>query len=194
MTEFAFTNVGHGRLHKGKVTVTDHSSLGLPVGALQALADTVWALAAQYPPRHARRVTVTVQDSLTGDLAGSDGATLPDTGEIKLARNIWGRGSESDPGWFMPVADRVPYWLYVIAHEYGHLATQFTNDEWLTWIRTLPHFSEYGQTQTAEGVAEAFAQYELTGGITRQIAAHAMARTDHWEKPTVDIRTFARGA
>ena len=74
-------------------------------------------------------------------------------------------------------------WRYTLAHEFGHAITPWNRMRSITreWSAVGFYFSHYGQSDPAEGFAEAFAEFYLSEGKTINPAARAYAVDFGWE-------------
>jgi hypothetical protein len=134
--------------------------------------------------------------ALTGDADTVGLVYLDDPMALHLGEKAIAYGQASDIT--MP-ASQQDYGAYVVAHEYGHswhfsqayeggrpATTKAASDLRLRTqaLYSRPEvrssLSRYGQTMSEEGVAEAFAEWTLTGGQTDNVAAQAYARMLKW--------------
>lgn len=173
-------------LTRDNVKVVDHSPYGLTPTARGQLADAAWGLGTAYPARHGNPVTVTVKPPTApeldfGVMGQADGSTDPATAHITINSGTWGPQIEG-AGADMPIGADVPRWLYVLAHEWGHVSDTSLGEhrEWALWWDLGYQLSAYGQTGPAEGYAEAFAEWILTQGRTSNPAARVYADRYSW--------------
>lgn len=87
----------------------------------------------------------------------------------------------------MPVNNRVTQSRYTVTHEYGHHIEENKNNAGVSnalfvspGMRTS--LSRYGSTNPREGYAEAFTEWHLTQGTTKNRSAQAYAKTMGWNK------------
>jgi hypothetical protein len=194
------TRDGHTRqqLTRGIVRVVDATDDGITREQLQGIADEVWALSEKYPPANPGKVTITVKPDAEfehepggpGYVAGSTAAF---TADIELNERTLVDGSTSSRN-TMPVSQRVPEWVYTVAHEYGHAFTPRdlvdSGDgmtirpaflkQWWTSVVSAGDMSAYGESDPVEGYAEAFAEWSLTHGSTSNRAARRYGRRYAW--------------
>ena len=138
-----------------------------------------------------------------------DGASLMGSGTVQLSEKVLD-DTPSTPGHFMAQRWTNDYWRYALVHEWGHLIDvegkmlanrkvtgPKTNQTWEERLRLWkalgpddPAFagqprldmSDYGRQNDNEGVAEAFAEWFLSKGRTRNNAAKEYARHYGWDK------------
>lgn len=187
----------HLTAKRDRVTVADHSTAGLPDAQFAALVGEVEALTSQYPYTGKDRVLLTVEpddDKFqheyddNGRLTGvEEGNTEMLRARIRINENAFG---DLDAGnGSMPVSRHVPQWVYAVAHEYGH-AIGWAYGAVRVSLETMvadEGMSPYGRRGFAEAWAEAYAEWVLTRGETRNLAARAYARDFGWIRPTTKI-------
>ena len=71
---------------------------------------------------------------------------------------------------------------YFATHEYGHLLgyRQSDSSKGVLWQNNVGNLSRYGATGPEEGVAEAYAEWRLSGGRSRNMAAMSYAAFYGW--------------
>lgn len=139
----------------------------------------------------------------------SDGESLMGDGLIRLSSKVLREVGYVDD--FMSQAQQVPYWRYALVHEWGHAVDEqgrrasgttvanSTDDQFrvVQMERTgrgrlwsgddgfggRLDLSTYGRTNPDEGVAEAFAEWYLSGGKTTNEAARDYADYYEWPVP-----------
>jgi hypothetical protein len=184
----------HASLTRGNVTIVDESTRGLPAATLQAFTDVTAALSRTYPPPNTRTVKVTIRPTIVDDDEYVDqaddnwiaGSTDIRKGKITINARIFTVKRYGNFPMFMSMVDQVPPWLYVLAHEYGHVFTPLKDDlDKLVAIQNgvRPYLSWYGQTTSSDGYAEAFAEWTLSGGNTMNVGARRVAARYQWPVP-----------
>lgn len=180
-------------LTRDNVKITDHSTAGLSPAERLALADAAWTLSRAYPVVDGHPVRVTVKPGSAPDFAvdpeilrqdpgaSIDGATLQGSRIISLNERLWTEPRNNGVG-NMPISYSTPRWLYVLTHEFGHASdeTILSYPEFLTFLQFASGLSGYGQSEPAEGYAEAFAEWVLTQGRTTNRASWAYAKRFGW--------------
>lgn len=99
-----------------------------------------------------------------------------------------------NPGTFMSSAKRTDPTKYMITHEFGHIHYLDLDRKDGKSIKTLSKanalwynpsikksLSGYGKSNLVEAYAEAFAEWHLSGGKTRNLAANTYAKTFGWK-------------
>lgn len=152
-----------------------------------------------YPYKPPKKLVV-VNTKITDDLIGlgkhTNAFVFPGTDMLFINKDVV-HDSKSEPGWKMPISSKVSSASYVIAHEYGH-QFDFSNRRSASVglfenEKVRSNLSNYGKTMAQEGYAEAFAEWHLSKGETRNPAAIAYARHQKWYNHDRVVRT-AEGA
>lgn len=178
-----YTNGENHRVHfsSDQLTEAEHKDLLANVDEMQRLA-----------PLDKLDLDVAAQHSFR---QGVGGETEVGTGNIRLNETIYTKYDRTGlmfgtPGWVMPINERVSVSRYVLAHEWGHAVDTQTNNprgqkkfmrpDDLQAVGLVSGMSQYGQTHTYEGYAEAFAEFALTGGKTSNLAVKIYADAYDW--------------
>jgi hypothetical protein len=197
MTDSTWKITHNGRTYaRDGITVADHSTAGIGTSRLENLARVVWTLRTAYPSK-ARSVTVVDEtdknvamdtfDRMTDPEAYVGGSTNNNTRHVALNIRSWlNPWSQSKaPEKFMPMSGRTPVWEYTVTHEWGHASdpVMATDLEAKVGESVFRYLSYYGQESPEEAYAEAFAEWVLSKGRTRNVAARTYALSFHWGYP-----------
>lgn len=162
------------------------------------LLDTVERITNKYPPTddHPAR-TFNILDSRSfAKLAGAkaDGATIEGGTQIWIAPKVFAKDADEKhaadvaSGWATPGSANVSRMDYVVTHEFGHTLDQTGHTEAVRDVMTpksrddyKPATSRYGSSSTYERYAEAFVEWESTGGKTELPLPKVMAGPAGWK-------------
>jgi hypothetical protein len=130
---------------------------------------------------------------VSGDFEAS-GQTHPPAASILLNEKVFDEWRPESDSVGMPIQYQTPKWQYVLTHEWGHAVDpQFlsgsgdfgmageVSQAWMEATREGGDMSNYGHTNSAEGFAEAFAEFYLTNGETQNRAAIDFAVRFGWK-------------
>lgn len=147
-------------------------------------------LQTRFPVQQKLRIAVVPDWVIDGDRGGA----FPQTGIAYLSEEAFDDWAERQGDTYTmpagrPGPDRAEQWRYALTHEWGHLLDP-------SWSRdaTDPlyqqavhmseiaeqHLSDYGNSNPTEAIAEAFAEFYLSRGQTKNPAAIAYATWLHW--------------
>jgi len=146
------------------------------IGQVKKASDTLMSVA----PVKRMSLRIDPPNSMGGDL-GQAGVGVAVIDGRRLAP-YWRDKVSHDPT-SMPMAGSVIGWKYTLAHEWGHVTAFEANDsaQLNSLFETNKHFlSHYGKKNRDEAVAEAFAEYHLSLGKTKNKAALAYAQALGW--------------
>lgn len=184
-------------LRNGDHSVTFHSrEIALQHGS--AVLEHLDELQTRFPVGQKIRFAVVPEANLQGDR----GSSLPGAGIFYISEETFDDWDRSHPNdYVMPVGRRgrrrVEQWRYAMTHEWGHLidpAAISMNVEGVNaghplqdraaqmWRDYLKHLSGYGRKDKRglEATAEAFAEWFLSRGQTKNLAAIAYALLLGW--------------
>lgn len=169
-------------LSNGDHQIVIHNEL-LAQGWGDAIIAQLDELQAQFPIPYPIRFAVVPERTIGGDR----GMAIPGTGIFYLGESAFDDWPDDMALSFtMPAAGRdgdspVEMWRYAITHEWGHLVDPHPGDKpphGDSWVHTM---SDYGLKRWEEATAEAFAEFYLSRGQTRNAAAEAYAVWADWE-------------
>lgn len=194
-------------LHQIKVFRTEGDT-PWPVDQIAQQADE---LIGAFPLVEPLMLTLLPKVTMVTESGRTDGASIMGSGLVQLSERVLG-DRRSPYGHFMPQRERNDYWRYALVHEWGHLidiegkmlanrrvggpktthtweernrlwkakASDDTSGAWVGDARR--DLSDYGRQNDNEGVAEAFAEWFLSRGSTRNTAAREYAAYYGWDK------------
>lgn len=186
---------GSSIVRNGPHTITVHP--GPARVDMNLLIEEADRLLADYPPPDGLRLAVVPQETMIHRNAYAE--TIRGTGTIRIKQeDYWiltGRpGSvgdyNEDPDWFMPTSKDLPGLRYVLTHEWGHALDPQQPEVIAVWIRAQALerrkglLSSYGKKNAHEGYAEAFAEWVLSGGRTKNPVVKLYAREFGWRRPS----------
>lgn len=160
-----------------------HLSAGLSVPVTdqhkELLTRRMAELAASAPVKGAVNVSVVPQAHMSAE--NVRGMTQRGTGRIFLSEEIFRDGAQQhDPG-FMPSYKDKGVVDYTLTHEWGHARDNLSDgDSIKAWGESMDGVSTYGLFSHREAFAEAFAEWNLSGGQTSNPSARAYAERYGW--------------
>jgi hypothetical protein len=190
----AFQPYGHKFKAGDDMIMIDHEST-LDSSRVAEMKQRTAELLHDYPPKNGPlRVQVAAEPFDDPKIPVDTGAfTLLGTSKITVNPKLLRPGYDQQVHFenFMPSAEQSGIPAYVITHEYGHVLTPTLTEPDATyqvpaksvddeWSDNLFFQSVYGQSQPAEGFAEAFAEWDLTEGKTETDVAREYASRFHW--------------
>jgi hypothetical protein len=110
---------------------------------------------------------------------GVYGETLISKGDIRLSARLF--ESDKPLSDMMPAGQQVSRADYALAHEWGHTQSPPIMKSKMSQLYHTVKTSPYGRTDKEEAFAEAFAEYQLTGGKTKNAAAQDYANAFGWK-------------
>ena len=162
------------------------------------LMDEVEKLTTKYPPTGDKPpLTVNILNSAAATKlmgAKAQGATIEGGTQVWISPKVFGPDADyhinkdATSGWHPPATYGVGAIRSVVTHEFGHTLDQPGHSEAVRAVMTpksrdeyMPSPSRYGQTNSAERYAEAFSEWELSGGTTPQPLPQALAGPAGWK-------------
>jgi len=139
-------------------------------------------LQARFPVEQSIRLSIVPASTIGGDR----GVAVPGAGILYLSEESFGPWTDRRRDFVMPAGRRavlrrrVPQWQYAMTHEWGHLVVPHHPGSELMRRNLEKHLSHYGNTAWYEANAEAFAEWYLSQGRSRNLAAQAYAAWLGW--------------
>jgi len=165
------------RLTKGRATI-DVRDDGVPREALNRLTSHIDALQSVYPiTTDNGRLQINIRPVSFME-KGTHATTVRGQGFMNVSSEVL-TNAEWDSPHLMPSAATTDRLTYVMTHEWGH-ATHTDQSDGLLWAKHFTDMSTYGTESPAESHAEAFAEWVLTRGQTKNPAAIEYAQKHGW--------------
>lgn len=144
---------------------------------VEAIARRVDELHARNPVNGSISVSVVPQQNLASE--DTRGMTQRGTGRIFLSDLIFAPDAQKEGNaGFMPSYEHAGVVDYTLTHEWGHAVDHLSD---LESIEVWNGGSAYGSESWREAYAEAYAEWDLTGGTTTSSAARAYAERYGWK-------------